>query len=245
MAEWEVGEAEELPPAVSVDLRESLRTYWLDRVRQHTSDSYAGVRISKFPEDLRTYEHLLWAAGVDTVIELGTQFGGGALWFRDRLRTMFEYRRNAGFRVISIDIEMTSARAGIARADPDYAASITLLEADLCDPALPDRVAELIPPGSRCMVVEDSAHEYATTFAALTGFARFVPVGGYFIVEDGCVDIEEMRLTAEWPRGVLPALHDWLETSDGARFAVRRELERYGVSCHPEGFLQRMSAHEP
>jgi hypothetical protein len=42
-----------------------------------------------------------------------------------------------------------------------------------------------------------------------------------------------------WPRGALPALHDWLKTSAAADFEVRRDLEIYGISCHPEGFLQR------
>jgi cephalosporin hydroxylase len=88
-------------------------------------------------------------------------------------------------------------------------------------------------------VIEDSAHEYETTLAALTGFSDLVPPGGFFVVEDGCVDVEELRLSPDWPRGVLPALHDWLQTSAGQQFTVRRDLELYGVSCHPEGFLQR------
>ncbi len=46
---------------------------------------------------------------------------------------------------------------------------------------------------------------YDTTRAALEGFARFVPPGGFFVVEDGCVDDEELRFD-EWPRGVLPAV---------------------------------------
>jgi cephalosporin hydroxylase len=92
------------------------------------------------------------------------------------------------------------------------------------------------------MVIEDSAHVYETTTAALRGFARFVPAGGFFVVEDGCVDVEEMRLTPDWPRGVHPALNDWLETPAGRRFTVRRDLELYGLSCHPGGFLQRVGA---
>jgi cephalosporin hydroxylase len=90
------------------------------------------------------------------------------------------------------------------------------------------------------LVVEDSAHVYETTYAALLGFARFVPVGGYLVVEDGCVDVEEMRLDDSWPRGVLPAIADWLASPDGEAFRVQRDLELYGMSCHPGGFLQRM-----
>lgn len=91
-------------------------------------------------------------------------------------------------------------------------------------------------------MVEDTAHIYETTHAALSGFARFVPPGGFFIVEDGCVDVDELRIDDRWPRGVLPALHDWLGTVEGREFTVRADLQLYGVTCHPGGFLQRRFA---
>jgi cephalosporin hydroxylase len=228
-----------LPPTVRVELRDSVRSYWLDRAAQHTRDSYAGIGLSKFHEDLRTYEHLLWESGATAVIELGVQYGGSALWFRDRLVGLSRYRPDAPPRVIAIDMDISGAQRNLGEVDPGHEDTISLVEGDIRDPALAGRVDDLVPAGARCLVVEDTAHLYDTTFAALDGFARFVPPGGYFVVEDGCVDIEEMRLSPDWPRGVLPALRDWLATPAGAEFTVRRELELYGVSSHPGGFLQR------
>jgi len=226
-----------LPPPVSIALDERLRDYWFDRVRQSMFDSYAGVPIGKFPEDLRVYEHLLWASRANVVVEIGAQFGGSALWFRDRLATMARYGRITAGKVFSIDLNIEQARDRVVAADP---ADITLIEGDVLDPGLAVRVMELIPPGSRCFVIEDSAHTFETTTAALRAFASLVPLRGYFVVEDGCVDIEEMRLTEAWPRGVLPAIRNWLSTTEGSEFTERRDLERYGVSCHPHGFLQRV-----
>lgn len=228
----------EMPPQVAVDVDQDLRSYWRERMRQHTRDRYAGVPLSKLPEDLRTYEHLLWSARPDTVIELGTQFGGSALWFRDRLRTLHSYGLIGQPRVVTVDINQAAARSHLREADADYADSIHVLEGDLRDATTAKRVGELI--GKRCLVVEDSAHEYETTLAGLTSFAEFVPIGGYFIVEDGSVDVEALRIADDWPRGVLPAVRDWLQTSQGRDFAVRRDLELYGVTCHPSGFLQRI-----
>lgn len=235
-------QARSSPPAVGADLTGSeLRSYWLDRVAQHTRDSYAGVTLCKFPEDLRTYEHLLWDSAPDTVIELGTYYGASALWFRDRLRTLRSYGRIARPpQVITIDLDQSLARSAVAAADPGFADEIELVEGDVTDPALSVRIAGLLRPGARCMVIEDSAHRFETTWAALTGYAGFVAAGGYFVVEDGCVDVEEMRPPGEdWPRGVLPALERWLSTPEGAGFEVRRDLEVYGLTCHPRGFLQR------
>jgi cephalosporin hydroxylase len=228
-----------LPPSVTASLTAGpMRDYWLARARQHTQDSYAGVPLSKFPEDLRTYEHLLWEDAPDTVIEVGTHSGGSALWFRDRLRTLAEHGRiSRPPTVISIDIAQMDAHEHLDRADPE--GTIALVEGDIRAPETLELVAELVADDARCLVVEDSAHEYDTTMAALTGLARYVRSGGFFVVEDGCVDVEELRAADDWPRGVLPALHDWLETPEGRAFSIRRDLELYGVSCHPEGFLQR------
>lgn len=228
-----------LPPVVKRRLHSTVQEYWLQRVAQHTQDWYANVPISKFPEDLRVYEHLLWVSQANVVIELGTQYGGSTLWFRDRLRTLVAYGRIRDPLVISVDLDTEVARQRMASVDSPFE-SICLISGDLLDPDLPAIVERHVPPDSACMVVEDSAHIYETTTAALRGFARFVPVGGFFVVEDGCVDIDEMRLRSDWPRGVLPALQAWLSTTDGRCFRVRSDLELYGISCHPGGFLQRV-----
>lgn len=144
--------------------------------------------------------------------------------------------------MISIDIDVHDARDALGAADPNYADTITLVEGDIQEPALAEQVRRLVPAGSRCFVVEDSAHTYETTWAALAGFSLLVPLHGYFVVEDGCVDVDEMRLSESWPRGVLPALEAWLATPEGSKFTVRRDLERYGLSCHPHGFLQRTAS---
>jgi len=232
-----VVQLDHLPPDVTVDLAQDLGSYWRERLRQHTGDSYAGLRFSKLPEDLRAYEHLLWSDQPDTVVEIGTQYGASALWFRDRLRTLQNYGLIDDLRVVTLDINQSDARRELPRVDPGYEATIHVLEGDVRDAAVADQVRELV--GKRCLIIEDSAHEYDTTYAALTTFAGLVPPGGYFIVEDGSVDIEALRLSDDWPRGVLPALRDWLQTPDGRDFCVRRDLELYGVTSHPYGFLQR------
>lgn len=228
-----------LPPPVSADFTSgALNDYWLARVAQHTEDSYMGVPMAKFPEDLRVYEHLLHESRAEVVVEIGCQFGGSALWFRDRLAALARYAGGSAPLVVSIDLDVAPARERIRAVDPAMD-GLVLLDGDVRDPELPARVERLVPAGARCLVVEDSAHTSETTRAALDGFARFVPSGGFLVVEDGCVDVEELRLGPQWPRGVLPALRDWLATEAGSAFTVRRDLELYGMTCHPGGFLRR------
>lgn len=225
-----------LPPTVDVELHQpAMRDYWRGRALQHLHDSYAGVPMSKFPEDLRVYEHLLWLDLPDTVVELGTQWGGSALWFRDRLAAIRAYGRIVREpTVVTVDISQLGPRHKLEECG--NAAGITLVEGDLTDPRVAERVGSLI--GERCLLVEDSAHTEETTRAALELYAGFVPPDGFMVIEDGCVDDEELRF-ADWPRGVRPALDAWLQSPGGAGFEVRRDLELYGVTCHPSGFLQR------
>jgi cephalosporin hydroxylase len=220
-------------------LERPLRDYWLDRAALHTEDSYAGIPLSKLPEDLRVYEHLLWAQRPDAVIEIGTYYGASTLWFRDRLRLLASYGPGGPGKVIAIELDAAKARRQLERADPAWQADITLIESDVAEPGLPERVAELLGPADRCLVIEDSGHTYETTMAALEGFSRFVAPGGFMVVEDGYVDIEEMRLEEHWPQGVLPAVADWLQTAAGGSFRVRRDLELYGITGHPGGMLER------
>ncbi len=227
-------------PPVEERLDQPVGELWMARVGRHMRDVYAGVPMSKFPEDLRVYEHLLWDMRADGVIELGTRFGGGALWFRDRLRTLAGYGVTMHPpHVITVDLDVELPRDQLAGVDPAYEETITLIAGDITDPGLPEEVGRHLRPGARYLVSEDLAHTYETTSAALSGFAEVVPLGGYMVIEDGCVDIERMRYEDDWPRGVLPALADWLESPEGARFERRRDLELYGITCHPSGFLQR------
>lgn len=213
-----------------MNLDEPVRDLYRRRLHQHMHDTYMGRRIQKFPEDLWVYEQLLHEMRADTVIELGVASGGSTLWFRDRLWTLnfYELIDNPPT-VIAVDVQP----------NPGLPATIQYLQADICDPNLPDRIAELLPDRARPFIVEDAAHNYDTTIAALYGFAQFVPDNGFFVVEDGVVDVEELRIDAAWPRGVKRAVGDWLHTDEGLSFVVRYDLERYGITCHPGGFLQR------
>jgi cephalosporin hydroxylase len=228
-----------LPPSVTVDLHAPTLDYLKARLRQCVFETYAGIPMLKFPEDLRAYEHILWSEKVDVVLELGAQHGGSALWFRDRLRVLEAYGQIRRARVVTVDLDISQAQAHLSRVAPGYEDDIVLIQGDLLDRALVERVSSCVPPGASCLVVDDSAHTYETTLGALRGFAGLVKPGGFFVVEDGCVDIEEMRIHPDWPRGVLPAIREWLSTPEGSSFHERRDLELYGLSCHPGGFLQR------
>ncbi|MGB3100094.1 MAG: CmcI family methyltransferase [Solirubrobacterales bacterium] len=236
------------PPAVERDLDEPFADFWRRRIDQHNDDSYAGLPLAKFPEDLRVYQHLIWESRADTVIEVGTKWGGSMLWFRDQLRAFAGYGRlGREPTVIGVDLLTSHARTLLERADPSWPEQIKLVEGDLREEETMTEIEREVDPLARCLVIEDAAHTGEVTTAALEGLAHFVPEGGFFVVEDGHVDIE--RLHPQGPPtikqlgvragGVQPAVAAWLETAEGSEFTLREDLELYGTTSHPGGYLQR------
>lgn len=238
------------PEPVRIDPSQTVAELWRARIAQHTSDSYVGVPIAKLPEDLRAYQHALWEAAPEVVVEVGVKFGGSALWFRDQLRMLATYGRidNEPL-VIGVDLETVAAERLLERADPAWDDEIRLIGGDIREPAVTAAVREAVPDGTRCMVVEDAAHTAEVTTAALRGLSSLVPPGGFFVVEDAHVDDPELhpegptyiRQLGVHAGGVAEAIEAFLGSEAGAEFEVRREFEPYGITSHPGGFLRRRS----
>jgi cephalosporin hydroxylase len=218
-----------------------LAELWTQRVAQHFDDSYAGVQISKFPEDLRTYERVLWKRAANVVVEVGVQFGGSALWLRDRLFDNLRYRGGPAPIVIGVDVDLEPARRNYAELPAEATAGIELIEGDIGDPEVVQRVRALVPSDAEVFVIEDAQHDAETTAAALHALAPMIRAGGYLMVEDTCVDYETLRATDAWPRGCGTALARWLEDDPlGRRFTRRPDMQPYGLTCHPGGLVQRL-----
>ena len=228
--------------AIAIGASPELRDFWGTRVARHFAESYAGIPMSKFPEDLATYEHLIWERRPDVVLELGVFHGGGSLWFRDRLADLRRYHDGPAPRVVAVDVAISSARDNVMGLGRKAGEGIDFVECDLRSPTAVDALASRIPQGSEVLIVEDAAHDAAVTRAALGGLSHLVQPGGYYVVEDTCVDVEELRGDPTWPRGCGRALDDWLRSAPAGRhFRRRMDLQPYGITCHPGGVLQRVS----
>jgi cephalosporin hydroxylase len=218
-----------------------LAALWRERIEQHERETYAGVRMSKFPEDLRTYEKLIWERAPRVVVELGVQYGGSTLWLRDRLFDLQRYRNGPLPTVIAVDIELGHARTNFDCLGSGARAGIELVEGDIRNEEVTASVRALIPDDAEVLIIEDAQHDATTTLAALRALARLIRPGGYYMVEDTCVDVERLRVNPAWPRGAGIALEEWLATDEvGHRFRRRPDLQPYGITCHPGGLIQRL-----
>jgi hypothetical protein len=53
----------------------TLADFWRSRIDRHEDETYAGIKMTKFPEDLRTYQRIIWERAPQVVIELGVHYG--------------------------------------------------------------------------------------------------------------------------------------------------------------------------
>lgn len=215
--------------STTIDLNKPLLDYYRERILNQMQyvDSYKGVRILKFPEDLRTYERIIDENKPEVILELGVESGGSSIWFADRLDALC-----GGGDVIGVDINLEVARENLSSDK-----RITLIEGDLASDEVIDSVKNAVN-GRRVMIIEDAAHSYECTYAALTNYSDLVHIGDWFIVEDGIVDIEALRHYAGTPRGVIGATDVFMQTEQGKKFN-RFGLAPYGITSNPGGWLQR------
>ena len=223
----------------------SVMELWHNQVIQHHKETYKGIGLAKFPQDLWTYEKLIGDTDPEIILEIGTNEGGFTRWLYDRLASLNTLSRNRKSRtVIGLDINIGLARRNLNELMENNFAdvSIKLLECNLLDKIsikLALEEIQNIANGKSFLIIEDSGHTYETTKAALDSFAGLLKLNEWFIVEDTCVDLEALRECKEWPRGALRATEDFL--SSNSHFQRTNLNHIYEITCHPFGFLQKTS----
>lgn len=192
--------------------------------------TYRGILMQKSPFDIALYTKLVWDIQPRTIIEIGTQAGGSALWFADLLGT-----QGNGGHVYTIDINVDKTKE---LQHPH----VTFLQGDIMNLAYtfsPEEIEKMPRP---LLVVEDSAHDRKTSTAALEYFEPLMRPGEYIVIEDGIVDhlpaVE--RLFNGGPSAAIVA---FLE-KHGGNWMIDRQLcdfFGYNVTWNTNGFLLKLS----
>lgn len=202
----------------------------LDRVQAGTMRTrYRGVPFFKSPFDIGLYLQLLGRLAPRTVIEIGTKYGGSALWFAD----MLSAQGIEDPRIVSVDIELQTRVE-----DP----RIRFLHGDA------GSLGEVLTPQllQACphpwLVIEDSSHFYEHSRAVLEFFDAHLSSGDYIVVEDGVVAQLGGEHYRRYQNGPNRAVADFLAMR-GEAYAIDAELcDFYGhnVTYNPNGWLRRL-----
>lgn len=204
-----------IQPALHVSLMHGIVNY-----------RYRDIVMQKHPVEVALYMRLLWEAKPRTIIEIGSQSGGAAVWLGDMLN---------GFgidgRVFSIDLSPPSP--------PYRPANVSFLRGDANDLA-PTLTADFLATLPRpWLVIEDASHQYAATLAVLRFFDPLIRSGEYIIVEDA--NVTEMGVDARFDGGPARAIAEFLQERGRDYEIDARYCDHYGrnVTGNPNGYLRR------
>jgi cephalosporin hydroxylase len=184
---------------------------------------YRDIPMLKHPVEIALYMRLIWETKPSTIIEIGTQSGGAAVWMADMLN-LFSIPGS----VVSVDLKppVPSYKPGnvqFIRGDAnDIGATLT-----------DDLLASLPRPW---LVIEDSAHTFVTTLAVLRYFGDRLRSGEYIVIEDS--NASEMGQADDG--GPAKSIATFLRERPDFEIATGY-CDHYGrnVTGNPNGYLRR------
>ncbi len=188
----------------------------------HLNVTYRGIPAWKCPFDYVIYQMIVTELKPDLIIELGTNFGGGALYLADLMEIM-------GHGIIhTIDIE--DKVDSLVSNHPRVRIFTDGWEG-----------YEYVPTEDwdRVLVIDDASHTYRETLAALKKFSPLVTVGSYFIVEDGI--IQHLGMGRRYSGGPLRAIKEFLNSTEDY-IVDRRWCDFFGQNAtfNMDGYLKKV-----
>lgn len=206
--------------------------------------SWFGIRLQQDPADAFALQGLLWRNQPDLLIEIGTNTGGGAVFYASIMR---EYNRKSLVLTIDPKDPAEDWAQGIARGCEDcidarcadvWHTNVKFLLGFSHD-VFP-QVKEIAKKFKRVMVMHDGSHFYDDVVRDLKMFDEITTVGSYMIVQD----TKMTRMYSEAVKNGYPlrAAEDFLNTQGKGRYKVDRRYEYALYSQHHNGWLRKMTA---
>lgn len=217
-----------LPSVLGRNFESAIPRKLLDSIQPGVlKNTYRGVGFLKSPFDICLYMQLISRLKPLTVIEIGTRFGGSALWFADMLTT-----HELTGRVVTVDVNPQVRFV-------DHRIIVKEGDARSLDKVLTDSLMESLP--HPWLVVEDSAHLFETTLAVLQYFDQKLISGDYIVIEDGVVSQLSGAHYRRYRDGPSKAVREFLAVNSD-RYSIDAELcdyFGYNVTYNPNGWLKR------
>jgi cephalosporin hydroxylase len=196
------------------------------------NNMFLGIPVLQFPNDLMTYQRLLFDVKPDVVIETGTFHGGLTIYLAMLLENINEQAR-----VLTVDVEDEGVKEVLA--SPSVRQSlkdrIRFFRGSSTDPAIAEQIAALAKD-KKALVILDSLHGRSHVRQELELYARHVKPGGYVVVND--THLEGTEWLPDGDPGPAGAVREFL--SAHPEFKLTTSQPDFLVSCFHGGLLTRL-----
>jgi len=187
----------------------------------HHNVTYRGVKAIRCPFDYVIYQMLINEVKPDLIIEIGTRFGGGALYLADLLDNIGGGIVHTVDIVDNIDEKVKNDRRIKFFFDGWQGYNL-------------DNAKDF----KKILIIEDGSHLYEDTLGILNKFNTLVSEGSYLIVEDGIIN--ELGLEKKYNGGPLRAIREFLP-SHSEFFVDRKWCDMFGINAtfNVNGYLKK------
>jgi cephalosporin hydroxylase/glycosyltransferase involved in cell wall biosynthesis len=194
--------------------------------------TYKGVLMQKNPFDFAIYHMLLWQIKPKTIIEIGSCYGGSALWMADLFHT---FGIDDGH-VYSIDLNRVSSVQH---------PNVTFLEGEQTTLDKVLSVEFLNSLHRPLLVIEDGAHHYHTTLAVLEFFHPYLRKDEYIIIEDGI--ISDLGEESFYQGGPNRAIREFLKKHGNEYVIDTNYCDFFGhnLTWNTNGYLKKVTDLNP
>jgi len=186
--------------------------------------SWMGVTARKMVLDAWVYQQIIYEIRPEIIIEIGNAEGGSTKYLANMLDLV------GGGEVIGVDIDHSIFKGHHPRT--------SLVTGDSLAPETLARVDELAS-GRTGLVIHDGDHSREHVLADLRAYAKFVSVGGYFIVEDTIIDLFRAGDGLGSVNGPLGAVEQFVR--EDPRFRIDPSCEKFVLTFNPHGYLKRIA----
>jgi cephalosporin hydroxylase len=221
---------------------------WLEESHNFVQLSWLGVHCQQDPISAFSIQDMIVQVKPDLLIELGTNTGGGALFYSTIMRS---YNKDA--KIITVDpsevrpwnAHGTSCVKCINATTHPYwnDGMIRFIRGYATSPDVQEIIQEYVSKASVVLTIDDAGHTYQGTLDNIEVLQKWTTVGSYMLVQDTKMDrfAHASGLfgggAAKEHFGPMRAVDKFLERH--RNFIIDRRFEYMLYSQHHRGFLRR------
>jgi cephalosporin hydroxylase len=200
--------------------------------------TWLGRPIIQFPQDIITFQEIIWNVKPDLIIETGIAHGGSLIF----TASMLELLGNG--EVLGIDIEIREHNKLEIKKHPLYK-RITMIEGSSTDSEIFNQVCKLSKQRKKILVILDSDHSYDHVLKELRMYSSLVKKDSYIIVCDTNLSdfpknwLKDLGIDRPWNSTNNPknAVYDFLK--ENKSFQIDKTFqEKSLITTAPDGFLK-------
>ena len=219
---------------------------WFEENQVFQYMSWMGVFMQQDPMDAFAIQDMLWRVKPDLIIEIGSNTGGGAIFYATVMKGY-----NPDGKIVTLDVKDISnwnkknndRCVGCVLATEHKwwnDGMINFIKGRVTDKEIRDKVQPFVDAAKTVLVIEDASHRYPDTLQNIEASYQWVTPGSYLLVQDTKMDRFVAGLGRKYGKlkfGPMRSVDEFVAKHPD--FVIDRRFEYFLYSQHHRGFLKR------